>query len=366
MLPSSFSLSALRSNSDSDDVPRKNILRNKSVDLSHIQLSDAESPRSVGQHVSSPEMHDYALGSPTPRPELRKTKTWSNRLSTFLPSLMSPVADPSQAVLRKPIATTRETPPSTATTPPPPYNYHESANQGSSITLINEPANGDEAHEPNLYVAYGVPTIPPILTGLDTSPIDSFNNPQVMEPSPTTPEGPRGVLKKQQSPTNHRSSLVEDALQNIGTARKPSRLQKDHPVGRPRSNSGHASQPPHPPQIPMARHTLPSAEPRGRSVSAQSPAVTQNRMSGPRVASASNALQPDSQSPSRGRARRSWLPGGGRSRSSSADVRNAKGKRGSAPPAWVMSDDGGQAEYNTLFLSRGEKVHSMALDLDNI
>ncbi|TQS32856.1 hypothetical protein Golomagni_06817, partial [Golovinomyces magnicellulatus] len=59
--------------------------------------------------------------------------------------------------------------------------------------------------------------------------------------------------------------------------------------------------------------------------------------------------QSASQSPSRGRIR-SWMPGGGRSRSNSIDVSQTSNMQ-----AWIMSEDQ-PTEYNTSFLNNGEKV----------
>jgi hypothetical protein len=57
-----------------------------------------------------------------------------------------------------------------------------------------------------------------------------------------------------------------------------------------------------------------------------------------------------SQSPSRAaKVRRSWLPGGGRSRSNSEVSNVVKSE------AWVMADET-QAEYNSSLLRNGEKV----------
>ena len=60
----------------------------------------------------------------------------------------------------------------------------------------------------------------------------------------------------------------------------------------------------------------------------------------------------NSQSPSRGRLRRSWMPGG-RSRSNSEEV----GKK-STMQAWVMTEETA-SEYNPTFLRNGEKVNTV-------
>ncbi|KAH7329076.1 hypothetical protein B0I35DRAFT_346362 [Stachybotrys elegans] len=140
---------------------------------------------------------------------------------------------------------------------------------------------------------------------------------------------------------------------------KPSRLQKDAPDGKAQrlSGTGHQRVGSNPVIAPMPakRQTSPAPEPRGRSTSAQvPPSSPRDHTGGSRVASTPTNLRPagQSQSPSGGKLRRSWLPGG-RSRSNSTDVSNNSGL---PSYAWVMSDESSHAEYNTSYLVNAEKV----------
>ncbi|ROW11354.1 hypothetical protein VMCG_01252 [Cytospora schulzeri] len=102
----------------------------------------------------------------------------------------------------------------------------------------------------------------------------------------------------------------------------------------------------------------PTSAPRTRSVSAQPPPNGKLQADGSRAVS--SPIDPntfprpmskhDSDSENRGRVRRSWLPGSGRSRSGSKDL-----KKMSASKAWILAPDS-QADYNTYFLANREKV----------
>ncbi|KAG6005413.1 hypothetical protein E4U21_000193 [Claviceps maximensis] len=116
-----------------------------------------------------------------------------------------------------------------------------------------------------------------------------------------------------------------------------------------------------PPPPPAAAATI--SEPRGRrTTSAQAslaPSVSlPNISSNVRPSSSHN----DSPSPSRGRLHRSWLPGGGstRSRSNSVDPSQKH-----TTEAWVMSDET-QPEYNPAFLRNAEKVPELWNDNGNV
>lgn len=95
---------------------------------------------------------------------------------------------------------------------------------------------------------------------------------------------------------------------------------------------------------PTRRPSSPTAAPRPRSSSAHSE-VSHSR----NVSTSTPLSKTSSDGESRGRLRRSWLPGG-RSRSASKDL-----KKMSASAAWIMSQDN-QVDYNTQFLTNGEKV----------
>jgi hypothetical protein len=134
----------------------------------------------------------------------------------------------------------------------------------------------------------------------------------------------------------------------------------------PRSASRAESRSPSPDQPPsraklqpnrlQPRHPSPTANPRGRSVSAQPPLVRNPEADGLRAVS--NPLHGQSELKLAGegsppgtadkKKRRSWFPGV-RSRANS-DVSRPRG-----PAAWLLSPDN-QAEYNTAPLVHGEKV----------
>lgn len=140
------------------------------------------------------------------------------------------------------------------------------------------------------------------------------------------------------------------------------KLRKENPAARSRSGSlQHTSSNSNGDSIQAlkTRQTSPVPDRGRRSSSVQSP-NSRNNNTKSRVVSTPLAIRPGSskgdasQSPTRGRLRRSWLPGG-RSRSNSMDVSNTN-----TSTAWVLSDDT-QAEYNASFLKNGEKVSDVAL-----
>ena len=156
------------------------------------------------------------------------------------------------------------------------------------------------------------------------------NSTSTVESSPTDPSPRQGKLQKE----NHEDRSRRNSLQQPTIGQAHAELQTAV------SGSG--------------------AEQRGRRVvSAQTPPPEVNTKAN-RVSSlplgplSANRSDGGSQSPSRGRRRRSWLPGG-RSRSNSVEV---TGKGQNTSYAWVMSDDT-QAEYNPSFLKNGEKVSSV-------
>lgn len=290
-----------------------------------------------GAGVDQPVIYEDPAGkasrSPKKRPGL--TKSWSSRLSSMLPSLKSPTD-----IHRKPLAPHA---PNQAPPPPPPYRIHDPP-QPTDI-----PAGIKHA-----------PTAP-TLSLVDSSP----------------PEAKRATLTKQApppkqapapKPSSRRSSLAQDVgyLAEAGylSDASSSKLRKNsNDAGRRSSvsdQSPRATKGGYPEPLIKASQTMAMDEGRGRSVSAQVPGTARTSTSGTRVIS-SPAAQPAGaspsgsagHSPSRGRLRRSWLPGM-RSRSNSIDPSGANGSGGKSV-AWVMSD-GSNAEYNHSFLANGEKV----------
>ncbi|KAI1386995.1 uncharacterized protein F4822DRAFT_411855 [Hypoxylon trugodes] len=140
--------------------------------------------------------------------------------------------------------------------------------------------------------------------------------------------------------------------------RSPPKLTKE----QRRRSSSVANHKPSQSQSGLApRATSPIPDIRGRSVSAQPPTTrsapasgnlavsTATPAPGSRPGSSNGSQSPTRDAEKRGRLRRSWLPGGGRSRSQS---RGHTTKANSAA-AWIL---GQNADYNTSFLANGEKV----------
>ncbi|KAG6072668.1 hypothetical protein E4U33_003183 [Claviceps sp. LM78 group G4] len=200
-------------------------------------------------------------------------------------------------------------------------------------------------------------------TGPPEIPEFSFYDSSHDPPRILTPEKQRAKLTKP-GPVAARAeaprSSVADADSEVESPNH-GKLHKEQDKSRLRTSS---LLPPKreesPPNETFASHLLPAPELRGRkSVSAQasltpSPLLPQVRAASPRNGS---------QSPTRGRRRRSWLPGSGaavRSRSSSVEVGQQHIRE-----AWIMSD-GAQPEYNPVLLKNAEKVPELWNDNGNV
>ncbi|KAL7786175.1 hypothetical protein V8C37DRAFT_405506 [Trichoderma ceciliae] len=190
-----------------------------------------------------------------------------------------------------------------------------------------------------------VPAFPP--TGFDTQ---LHVHQGITDPVPPPPEPERttfsiaGVLDE--SAGSNQS--VADNNRNSSGQDMPLNGNADNDEPRPRSISFSERNDSLPPlQGLKTRQTAPLPEPRGRSVSAR---VSSTVTDGSRL-STCNTLRPVSgisQSPTRRKLRRSWLPG--RSRSNSMDATQCNNMS-----AWVISNDN-RVEYNTAFLRNAEKV----------
>ncbi|KAL7900087.1 hypothetical protein HDV63DRAFT_370323 [Trichoderma sp. SZMC 28014] len=172
------------------------------------------------------------------------------------------------------------------------------------------------------------------------------SKPVIMDPIPPSPEPARTTFTIAEA-------LEENVAANpdLADINRTSGEGAESSVARQRSKSYSERKDSLPPlQVLKSRSTAPLPEPRGRSVSAR---VNSTIMEGSRMSMSTSTtnLRPISsinQSPTRRKLRRSWMPG--RSRSSSMDANHAN-----KMAAWVMSD-GSKAEYNTAFLTNGEKV----------
>lgn len=349
-MPSSFS--ALRSSSTTDlnfrptsqaSAPREKLRRKSTID-----------PRPT----TSPKQ--VANGEPVPPPPpppvtvrpLQKSRTWGDRLSAFFSS--SDVPSPQQrraasSSHRKSVVakgTKNTMAPAVGAPPPPPYRLRDPSSptgQGPSTS----------------------PPLPPVSTGQpDPNPSNTtLPSPQIVAPIPPSPEVRRATLTKQEpaakAGTQRNSPPAVDPIQVDEPAPKPGKLQKSNTSRR---NSLEQAAANNQSSSNLNGLYMLSNESRGRrSVSAQTPSAPQSARSGSnsRVSSftakqgtlsvSDGAAANMNQSPSRGRIRRSWLPGGNRSRSNSTDAKNGD------MAAWVLADDN-KAEYNPHFLRSGDKV----------
>ena len=366
-LPSSFSV--LRTNSDpstpaasSTNDSRKKWHKSNTIVLSHMRDSDD----SESSHDHHAVQHESSDADPSHGHKSRKSKLWGSRISSLLPTMKSPSSDPSSS-----------TPPPAPTTAPPPIprNVVESStSQSSPTSTINDSVSTPSLRvtEPPLSLAdefensLGIQNQnnqetkqdPPPQIALPESDIPaismSLTNPEI-NAIPPSPEMKRATLQK--DPPTETSTQISPPESTGGDSQKSGKLQKSKPESRRRSDSLQHTRQDSSVQNLKTRQTSPKSEARGRrSVSAQSPSAKRKSGSGTRITSTPLNARPmsshgdPSQSPTRGRLRRSWLPGGGRSRSNSIEVSNA-----SNVAAWVMSDDT-QAEYNATFLKNAEKV----------
>ncbi|KEY74127.1 hypothetical protein S7711_05376 [Stachybotrys chartarum IBT 7711] len=357
-MPTSLSLSALLSNADSDTAQRRQSLRKASVDASQFWPTDTKSPHLVRRELDSSTERDYPIGEPVPpAPVFRRSKTWSNRLSSLLPSLITAYTDAPQQPpqKRKPVTLSKSTPKhGVAPSPPPPYDDDD------SLTAENERMTGygndyapSSSSLPRSFTnPLADPVLPPPLH-LDMS--DSTYNASpsfATTGTGVTADAPakRGTLTKAPRTDDLRGQSVRpvsDVPQEDADTHKPLKLQKDGRDSKPQRLSGSQQ------TAIKSRQSSPVPEPRGRSSSTQMAPGPRENVSGSRIVSTPVNLRPQngSQSPSRGRLRRSWLPGG-RSRSNSVDVNTTP----YTSSAWVMSDDAANADYNISFLMNAEKV----------
>ncbi|KAM0305155.1 hypothetical protein ACHAPM_001529 [Fusarium culmorum] len=316
----------------------------------------------------------------------RMSRFWGNRLSSFLPSLVVPSESaesptpkaaptppvpavpsaPAAAAAVSPAPTKSSSPTDTSTTTntagTPPTTVDDSAS--STTHSITDPTTRmqNEYYDAMSYQNNGInqagsppspDSIPP--RGSDSMDGQLRPNPQIMAPIPPSPEVQRAAMSPQE-PDMPPPPIPTSTSENLSNG--SGKLRKENPASRTRSGSlQHAPSKSYGGgeiQALKTRTTSPAPDRGRRSSSVQSP-NNRNSNTKSRIVSTPLAIRPGSskgeasQSPSRGRLRRSWLPGG-RSRSNSMDVSNAN-----TSTAWVLSDDT-QAEYNASFLKNGEKV----------
>lgn len=286
-------------------------------------------------------------------PLLRKRPTTStrNRLSSFFPSLISP----------------QFTEPSSPTPPQPPaaaasaHVHRKPLAEDSPLKdgppLPARPATSGQTHD-SARDPSGLPAFvasraaPDDASAHRRTPSDEHSlerTAQAQKPIPQPPTGPP-------PPPPIQADSSDSLNAQVKKLRSPSKLKKRHSENHLRTDSNASNSQQVRPQSTLMLSASP--EPRGRSSSAQPPSDRLGATLGAANLSATNlAARPGSsngsQSPTRdadkrGRLRRSWLPGV-RSRSNSADLRNAKGAA-----AWILGQD--NTEYNTTLLTNGEKV----------
>ncbi|KAK7424885.1 hypothetical protein QQX98_000160 [Neonectria punicea] len=408
--PSKSSSAASSESSTSDSDPRKKTWHKSStIDIS--QLRDAgsrdavqqddgsaahpqQSPAKSGKTNNASTAATNGLPVPTqPRPAAStpKTKTWSNRLSSLLPSLMLPSTDsappipkpPTTAPPPPPVAAISQTPTSTPTSAPvvtpaltksstptddSPSSTTPSIVEPQTIRMTCDDDNslGIGAQD-SKYSSQGSPPTLATIPALEADALDftiSSGNPQIMAPIPPSPDLSHLTLNVNppEAPVTAPPPIPDQHIE----PHKTGKLRKDNPSTRRRSTSLQHLAGEVPAMLGLKSRTSSPASERGRQVSAAQSHSARNSLSNSRVASASLAVRPGSskgpdvsQSPTRGRLRRSWLPGG-RSRSNSVDVSGQ-----SAASAWVLSDDN-QAEYNSSYLKNAEKVPELWNESGNI
>ncbi|KAK8056297.1 hypothetical protein PG993_001524 [Apiospora rasikravindrae] len=299
-----------------------------------------------------PAAGDPASSEPALMPPTKtRSTTKRNRLSMFFPSLItSPVeSEHGENVHRKPI------PPDSPlkknhTNPPavperPATSGHmkdwfssEKTDFRTSETTLND------AHSDQQRVSSGSgDSTPPGKTKLQKA-----EKPVPLRPEHSPPPPPGRV----DSPVQSAEMKTSTKLTKRSPSGQRSRRNSMQDDAHQRSSSSQAG------ANLMPRQQSPVPDARGRrSVSAQPPVDRRSTLGGPSVTTPTLASRPGSshgsQSPTRdadkrGRLRKSWLPGG-RSRSNSVDMRNAKGAS-----AWILGQP--NTDYNTAILTNGEKV----------
>ncbi|KAM0296603.1 hypothetical protein ACHAO9_000246 [Fusarium lateritium] len=366
---------------DADAVPLPQNDRPRSAEQKTLRKRNDSAPK-----VSLPKSQSTTSLSPV-KGSNRMSRFWGNRLSSFLPSLVVPSESstaspttsksaptpaapsaPATAASGSPAPTKSSSPTDTSTTTntagTPPTTVDDS--DSSTTPSVIEPTlrMNNDYHDALAYQGNGQyqphqAGSPPSPDSIPTRGSDSLDgqlspNPQIMAPIPPSPEVQRATMSPQEPsmpppPIPNPSSDVSSS----GTRK----LRKENPATRSRSGSlQHTSSGSNGDSIQALKTRTTSPMPdRGRRASSVQSPNNRDTNTKSRVVSTPLAIRPSSskgdvsQSPTRGRIRRSWLPGG-RSRSNSIDVSNAN-----TSTAWVLSDET-QAEYNASFLKNGEKV----------
>lgn len=318
-----------------------------------------------------------------------KSRKWGERLSSLLPMLTSSPTghSVSSSIRRKPVALTTpdKVSPTETATPPPPYDEHD-LKPSPTLDPLDTPVTTDSERGPTppsvsvsesnsgndfrLSNGFALPplsvdvlqsaTMPILRTEMAHSALGIEEHPQIASATSSSPnadfESQVPVLQElaPQGSTSRNGSTDESS----GELRGPRKLRKNSgSPKRPRANSYQPG-----PSVPLpgirASSAMPPADMRGRSVSSH-PNLSVTEVGAPppmppppvpRPTSRGPSPKNGSQSPSRGRIRKSWMPGG-RSRSNSVDVMSPAAKM----QAWIMTEEN-TSEYNPSLLKNAEKV----------
>ena len=318
---------------------------------------------SEGPYESSPSPVLSPVSPSDPHPA--RSHTWGVRVSSLISPLTPEQADSNpQSPIQRKAAADRMSPPQTPS--PKSYAAPEAKNETNSS---RSKSVGTYSQDHDVSTIHLDESPRSIATGTDraipgSEPPEvpefaySFSTNQPAGPLPCVPAAPQTIpaavsRRETDSPSGARSDWSSN--ESDSEPQRPSKLQKERPRSRPRSTSMRQQSMLAELQsgAPMARQTSPAPERRGRrSISAQSPLIPSGsgRLT---PTSRASSVQDGSRSPTRGKLRRSWLPGGGRSRSNSVET-----SQGDKAEAWIMAEEN-NPEYNTSLLKNGEKVKSL-------
>ncbi|KAK8049536.1 hypothetical protein PG994_011266 [Apiospora phragmitis] len=317
-----------------------------------INKDDAVLSRVV--EADHPAAGDQASSEPALMPPTKtRSTTKRNRLSMFFPSLITSPVEPEHGenVHRKPIPPdsplkkTNTNPSSTVRERPATSGHMKDWYSSEKTDFRTSETTLNDGHSDHQTVSLG--------SGDSTTPgktkLQKADNPVPLRPEQPPPPPPGRVDSPVQS-TEMKTSTKLTKRSPSGQRSRRNSMQDD---AHKRSSSSQAG------ANLMPRQQSPGPDSRGRrSVSAQppdrrstlggtAPSVTTPTLAS-RPGSSHGSQSPQRDADKRGRLRKSWLPGG-RSRSNSVDLRNAKGAS-----AWILGQT--NTEYNTAILTNGEKV----------
>ena len=369
LLSSSLSFPSLWSGSGHGDsqkrqrekTPRKkssssNLPRGRPVTMTRLTGSASEVSMTPDNWDFDEDPDDLGNHEPlSNQGALQRSQTWGARVSSLNPLLTQDEIDlHRQSIQRKPLPVSISPP---ETPPPPPYESREGSPRSKPVGLGLADVPEDVSEDGTLDLLDTIGAFPDPSGPFDTSDF-SFSaatneTPDMIAPVPPSPpsalDTPMASVRMPTPPplpppssslTARKGSHSESESESHG----PGKLQKARPPKSVRQNAK-VTEPT--PNVRPRISTSPAPVTRGRtSIAVQVPTSLQS----PSGLTPTLAVQDGSPSPSRGRIRRSWLPGGGRSRSNSTEVSGLPNAE-----AWVMSEET-MADYNTSLLKNAEKV----------